>query len=208
MAFRLFPLVLSLALGARDATSAASATAQAAPAGAAPAAEVQDFLIGGGDVLELFVWKEQELSRHLTVRFDGKVTVPLLGDVQASGLTTAQLATEITKRLARFLSAPQVTVAVSSASSARFYVLGQVTKPGEFPLGGRTTVLQALAIAGGFAQYAKTESIVIVRQDRGVLAPKGRRQEQYLQVNYKKLEAGKDLSENIVLRPGDTILVP
>jgi polysaccharide export outer membrane protein len=87
-------------------------------------------------------------------------------------------------------------------------VLGQVAKPGDFPLTGRTTVIQGLALAGGLKEFAHPESIVIVRQDRGIYVPKGRPSESLIQVNYKKLEDGKDLSQNVVLRPGDTILVP
>jgi polysaccharide biosynthesis/export protein len=172
------------------------------------AAEVVDYRIGPGDVLELVVWKEADLTRDVAVRADGKATVPLIGDIEATGRTSSQLASEITKALTRFVSAPQVTVSVKVAQSARFYVLGQVAKPGDFPLTGRTTVIQGLALAGGFKEFAHTESIVIVRQDRGVSLPKGRPSESLIQVNYKKLEDGKDLSQNVVLRPGDTILVP
>jgi polysaccharide export outer membrane protein len=168
----------------------------------------QEYRIGPGDVLQLFVWKEPEVSRDITVRVDGKVTVPLLGDIAAAGKTPSQLGAEVTKLLSRFLSAPQVTLSVSVANSTRFYVLGQVAKPGDFPLTGRTTVLQGLALAGGFREFAKTDSIVIIRQDRGFFVPKGRPAESVISFNYKRLEAGRDLAANIVLRPGDTILVP
>jgi polysaccharide export outer membrane protein len=171
-------------------------------------AEVQEYRIGAGDSLQLFVWKEPDLTRDVNVRSDGKVTIPLLGDVEAMGKTPSQLAADITKLLGRFLEVPQVTIGVGRANSARFYVLGQVGKPGDFPLPGRTTVLQGLALAGGFREFARTDSIVVVRQDRGVFLPKGRPSETFISVNYKKLEDGKDPSQNIVLRPGDTILVP
>ena len=202
----LFMLAVCLALGAGRGREAQTSSTQEPPAESPP--EVQEYRVGPGDVLQLFVWKEPDISRDLTVRFDGKVTVPLLGDVTAGGRTPSQLGSEITRLLARFLAAPQVTVGVGHANSARFYVLGQVAKPGDFPLTGRTTLLQALAIAGGFREFAKTDSIVIVRQDRGLVVPKGRPAEQVIQVSYKRLEAGRDLSENLVLRPGDTILVP
>jgi polysaccharide export outer membrane protein len=159
-----------------------------------------EYRIGTGDVLQLFVWKEPDLTRDLTVRFDGKVTVPLLGDVTASGRTPQELGDDIARSLARFLAAPQVTLGVLQANSARFHVLGQVNKPGEFPLTRRMTVLQALAMAGGFKEYAKTDGIVIIRQEGEA--------ETTLSVNYKRLEAGRDLTQNVLLRPGDTILVP
>ncbi len=186
-------------------------SAQSPPSPAPPAEEVADtaeYRIGSGDVLQLFVWKEPEMSRELMVRVDGKVTVPLLGDVEAAGRTPELLSAEVTKLFKKFLAAPQVTVGIVNANSARFFVLGQVARPGDFPLRGRTSVLQGLALAGGFREYAKTDSIVIVRQDRGTFLPKGRPAETFIQFNYKKLESGRGLSENVMLRPGDTILVP
>jgi polysaccharide biosynthesis/export protein len=174
----------------------------AAQAPAAPPSdgERSDYLIGPGDVLQLFVWKEPELTRELTVRLDGRISVPLLGDVEAIGRTPAQLAADLSKRFTRFLEAPQVTLGVAQANSTRFFVLGQVNKPGDFPLTGRTTVLQGLALAGGFKEFAKTDSIVIIRREKGA--------ETVLPFNYKRLESGKELAHNVSLRPGDTILVP
>lgn len=167
---------------------------------AAAARSVLEYRIGAGDVLQLFVWKEPDLSRDITVRFDGKVTVPLLGDVEAAGRTPQQLGEELSRSLGRFLAAPQVTLGVSQANSARFHVLGQVGRPGDFPLARRITVLQALAIAGGFKEFAKTDSIIIIRQDGDA--------ETALSFNYKRVEGGKDLSQDILIHPGDTILVP
>lgn len=158
------------------------------------------YVISPGDILQLFVWKEADLSRDLTVRIDGKVTVPLLGDVTAGGRTPSQLAAEITESLKRFVAVPQVTVGIAQAHSARFYVLGQVARPGDFPLVLRPTVLQGLALAGGFREFAKTDSIVIIRRTAGA--------EQVIRINYKRLEAGNDLAQNVLLLPGDTILVP
>lgn len=159
-----------------------------------------DYQIGPGDVLQIFVWKEPELTKDVTVRLDGRVTVPLLGDTEAAGRTPQQLAEELAKSLGKFLESPRVTVGVNQANSTRFYVVGQVGKPGEFPLSGRTTVLQALALAGGFKDFAKTDSVIIIRQDRSG--------QNVIPVNYKKLEEGKDISQNVLLRPGDTIVVP
>ena len=155
------------------------------------------YTIGPSDILQIVVWKEPDLSRDVTVRFDGIITVPLLGDVQAAGRTPAAVAESISKGLERFIQAPRVTVGVGQATSARFYVVGQVGKSGDFPLSGRTTVLQGLALAGGFKEFAKTESIVLIRQDQTVIP-----------VNYKRIADGRDASQNVVLGPGDTIVVP
>jgi polysaccharide export outer membrane protein len=166
---------------------------------AAPAPGDPGYVIRAGDVLQLVVWKEPELTRDVTVRLDGRITVPLVGDIEAAGRTPADLGSDLAKRLTRYVSTPVVTVAVAQAASARVYVLGQVLQPGAFPLTGRMTVLQALALAGGFKEFAKTEKIVVIRED----SPEGP-----ITVNYKKVEGGADLAQNVLLRPGDTILVP
>jgi polysaccharide export outer membrane protein len=147
--------------------------------------------------LQITVWKEPDLTRDVTVRADGMITVPLLGDVQAAGRTPAQLAEGLTKGLQRYVEAPRVTVAVGQASGARFCVVGQVVKSGEFPLLASTRVLQALDLAGGFKEFAKPEKIVIVRQDQTVIP-----------VNFKRIADGSDVSQNVALAPGDTIVVP
>jgi polysaccharide export outer membrane protein len=168
------------------------------PTPAAPGASAAGtYAIGPADVLRIAVWKEPDLNVEATVRTDGMVSFPLLGDVKAGGVTPDALANTLGKRLERFVEAPKVTVSVLQANSARFYVLGQVSKPGEFPLGSRSTVLQALALAGGFKEFAKPESIVIVREDQTVVP-----------VNYKRIAEGKDVSQNVVLQRGDTIVVP
>lgn len=155
------------------------------------------YTLGSADVLRIVVWKEPDLTLDATVRIDGMITFPLLGDVEAAGRAPAQLAQSLAKGLERFIETPRVTVVVSQANSARFYVVGQVAKPGEFPLSSRTTVLQALALAGGFREFAKTDNIVIVREDQSVVT-----------VNYKRIAEGKDVSQNVSLARGDTIVVP
>jgi polysaccharide export outer membrane protein len=173
--------------------------AQEAVAGvtAEPSSIVPGYVIGAGDVLQVVVWKDPDLTREVTVRIDGMITVPLLGDLPAAGQAPGELAKAIAGGLERYIGDPQVAVVVSRAMSARFYVLGQVTKSGEFPLSGRTTLLQGLALAGGFREFAKLEDIVVVRHDGTVVA-----------VNYKRLAEGRELGQNIVLSPGDTIIVP
>ena len=181
--------------------AATPASAQTAPLRAPVSDNVEpEYLVGAGDVLQVVVWKESDLSRDVTVRLDGRVTVPLLGDVDAAGRTPKRLSEEIAARLGKFIEAPQVTVGVSTAASSRFYVLGQVERAGEFPFTGRTTVLQALAIAGGFKDFAKTENILVIRRVKGV--------QTFLPVNYKKIEEAKDLMQNVSIAAGDTILVP
>jgi polysaccharide export outer membrane protein len=155
------------------------------------------YLIGPSDVLRVIVWKEPDLSHDVTVRVDGMITVPLLGDLQAAGRAPSQLAESLAKGLERFVETPRVTVIVAQANSARFYIVGLVTRPGEFPLSRRTTVLQALALAGGFKEFAKPESIVIVREDETVIP-----------VNYRRIADGKGGAQNVSLAPGDTIVVP
>jgi polysaccharide export outer membrane protein len=154
-------------------------------------------VIGLGDVLRVFVWKEPDLTLDVTVRSDGMITVPLLGDVQAAGRLPSQLAGSLVAELKRFIESPRVTVTVSQASSARVYVVGQMMRPGEFPLLGRMTVLKALALAGGFREFAKLEGIVIVREDQTVIP-----------FNYKRVADAKDVSQNVLLAAGDTIVVP
>jgi polysaccharide export outer membrane protein len=174
------------------------AAQDAKPAAPTPRPAAQPaYAIGASDVLHIVVWKEPDLTLDVTVRPDGYITYPLLGDIAAATLTPAKLAENLSKQLQAYVQAPKVTVVVSQANSARFFVLGQVTKPGEFPLSGRSTVIQALALAGGLREFAKSESIVIVREDQSVVP-----------VNYKRIAEGKDVSQNVVLMRGDTIVVP
>lgn len=176
---------------------AAAASAAPAPPAAPVAASSAAYTIGPADVLRIIVWKEPDLTLDVTVRVDGMITFPLIGDVEAAGRPPQRLAESLAEGLARFIEQPRVTVAVSEAKSARFYVVGQVVRSGEFPLSNRTTVLQALALAGGLREFAKAENIVIVREDQSVVP-----------VNYKHIADGKDVSQNVALARGDTIVVP
>jgi polysaccharide export outer membrane protein len=146
------------------------------------------------------VWNEPSLSTDAPVRLDGKITVPLLGDLQAAGRTPDELTVEIRTSLKRFLEVPQVTVSVAQAISARFYVIGEVTTSGSFALNGRITILQALAIAGGFREFAHRERIMVIRDGQdGRVA---------ITFNYRDLESGTKLEQDIPLAPGDIIIVP
>jgi polysaccharide export outer membrane protein len=159
-----------------------------------------NYVIGPTDVLEISVWKEPEVSRTVSVRPDGRVSLPLLSDVQAAGLTPAQLAAHITESLKRFITGPQVTVIVATINSQRIYIIGEVTRAGAYPLLPGMTVLQALSSAGGFTQFANIKNICLLRQEN----------EQQLKYafNYKEAMNGKKPEQNVVLKAGDTIIVP
>ncbi|MGH9470468.1 MAG: polysaccharide biosynthesis/export family protein [Terriglobia bacterium] len=159
------------------------------------------YIIAPGDVLDISVWKEPDLSfRGLPVRPDGKISLPLINDVQAAGLTAMQLANSVTQRLKKYVEDPLVTVVVTEVNSQRYYVLGEVAHAGVFPLLPGITVLQALSAAGGFTEFANPKKIYILRNENGG--------QQKFPFNYKDVVAGKNLNENIQLRPGDTIIVP
>jgi len=159
-----------------------------------------NYIIGPQDVVDISVWKEPELSRNVPVRPDGKITLPLLNDVQAAGLTPGQLAAAITEGLKKFETAPQVTVIVATIKSQRFYILGESGKPGAYDLLPNMTVLQAISSGGGFTQFAKRTKIYVLRQENG-------KQVKY-PFNYKEVIAGKNVEQNIIIKAGDTIVVP
>jgi polysaccharide export outer membrane protein len=159
-----------------------------------------DYKIGPQDVVRIDVWKEPEISRTTPVRPDGRISLPLLNDVQAAGLTPTQLAANISDGLKKFITNPQVTVGVNEINSRRVYVTGEVLKPGAFPLQAGMTVLQALTSSGGFTQFAKVKGIYVLRTEDGkqVKHP----------FNYKEVVSGKKPDLNIVVQPGDVIVVP
>jgi polysaccharide export outer membrane protein len=173
-----------------------------------PASLTPEYRVAPGDVLQVFVWKEPDLSREIRVRTDGNLTVPLIGDVSAVGKTLRTLASELEERLGQLVTSPVVTVTLSSSNVLRFFVVGQVHRGGEFPLLGRTTVMQALALAGGFQEYAKTDEIRILRQELVVAGGRARTEQVAVPVNYKTLAQGQNLQGDVVLKPGDVIVVP
>jgi polysaccharide biosynthesis/export protein len=164
------------------------------------AAEDPEYRIGPQDVLRVDVWREDQLTRTVPVRPDGKITLPLLNDVQAVGMTPMQLAGVISDGLKKYVNNPQVTVSVTEINSRRVYVTGEVTRPGAFPLLPNMTVLQALTSAGGFTQFARTKSIYVLRMEGGLQGKHA--------FNYKDVINGKKAEDNIQLQPGDTIVVP
>jgi polysaccharide export outer membrane protein len=159
------------------------------------------YVIGENDVLDIDVWKEKEISRAVPVRPDGKISLPLIGEIQASGMTPLQLQDDITQRLKSFLANPAVTVIVSDPRSRHFNIVGQVTKPGTYPLSQSTTVLDAISAAGGLRDFAKETKIYVLRT-----VPGGNQER--LPFNYKEAIKGKKPENNVVLKPGDTVVVP
>jgi len=157
------------------------------------------YIIGANDQLHVSVWKEPDLTNTMPVRADGMISLPLLNDVQAAGLTPMQLAASITDKLKKFITDPHVTVEVTQMNSQRIYVMGEVLHPGAMNRTPDMTVLQALASAG-FTQFANTKGIYVLRTEGG--------KQSKLPVNYKKLVKGDDMKQNYVLKPGDTIVVP
>ena len=197
-------LLLSGSVRAQDAPAAPSR----APAASAdkpsdkPSDKPHDnsFVIGNDDVLAINVWKEPDISRSIPVRSDGKISLPLVGEVQAAGLTPLTLEKNIAEKLKNFISEPEVTVMVQQINSQKFNILGQVAHPGTYGIANSPTVLDAIALAGGFRDFAKQKSIYILRQGPGG--------ESRLRFNYKDVSQGKNMSQNIKLQPGDTIIVP
>jgi polysaccharide export outer membrane protein len=158
------------------------------------------YLIGPEDVLNISVWKEEEVSRTVPVRPDGKISLPLLKDMQAAGLTPMQLADMITERLKKFMAQPQVTVIVTQVNSQRIFVIGQIARPGTYPLLPGMTILQAISSAGGLAQFANQKKIFLLRSEDGT-------QRKSL-FNYKDVLEGRKSEQNLLLKAGDTIVVP
>lgn len=165
-------------------------------------AAIDDFnyIIGAEDVLYVHVWKEQDLSVTTTVRMDGKISLPLIDDVMAAGLTTLQLKQILIKKFKEFVDIPNVSVIVMESNSYKVFISGQVLNPGMYRLKDKTSVIQIIPMAGGFTKWADRKKIIVIRKDKET--------EQRFVINYNKIISGKDLSLNITLKPGDTVIVP
>ena len=159
------------------------------------------FVIGAGDVLSINVWKEPDISKSVPVRSDGKISLPLVGEVQAAGRTPLKLEQDIAAGLKNYISEPDVTVIVQQINSEKFNILGQVVRPGSYLLTSAATVLDAIAIAGGFRDFAKKKSIYVLRQN-------GDGTQARLPFNYKEVIKGQNLQQNVKLQPRDTIVIP
>jgi polysaccharide biosynthesis/export protein len=175
---------------------------QAEPVGASTNAPHNGtYIIGDDDVLSINVWNEKDISRSVPVRSDGKISLPLVGEIQAAGRTPFQLEQDITARLRNYITAPTVAVMVEKINSKKFNILGEVVRPGSYSTALAGTVVDAIALAGGFRDFAKKKDIYILRQ-----APDGKQAR--IRFNYTKFIKGKNLAQNINLEPHDTIIVP
>ena len=159
-----------------------------------------DYLIGPGDVLSIDVWKEPELSKQVSVRLDGVMSLPLVNDVQAAGLTSTELRSQLTEKYKDFVDVPQVAVTVIESRSKRIYLLGKVARPGEYALQKNMTVVQAISLAGGLAEWADSSEVKLIRKIKGA--------EKTFKVDYDAIVSGEDLGQNVLLQPDDTIFVP
>jgi polysaccharide export outer membrane protein len=182
---------------ASPSTAGPPAGGPAVPAGVQPP---PGYVLGTDDVLTIVFWRDKDMSAEVVVRPDGRITLPLVNDVQAAGLTPEQLRERVTTEAAKYIEDPSVTVVVKQINSLRVYITGQVAKPGVYPLTSPTTVLQLISLAGGLHEFAKSKEIVITRTEGGT--------QQLLRFNYRDVLKGKNLKQNIELKPGDTVLVP
>jgi polysaccharide biosynthesis/export protein len=178
----------------------AAAPAPSGSAAAAPAATPPGYVIGPDDVLTIVFWREKDMSAEVTVRPDGRISLPLINDVVASGRTPDELRVAVTEAAAKFIADPTVTVVVKTIHSRKVFITGQVSKPSEYALGGPTTVLQLIAMAGGVLEYADSENITVLSTVDGKPTS--------FRFNYKEVMNRKNLQQNVLLKPGDTIIVP
>jgi len=162
-------------------------------------ADSDQYIIGQEDILYIHVWKEETLTRNVTVRMDGKISIPLVNDIQAAGFTPLQLKETLTQRLREFIDAPNVSVVVMEANSFKVYISGQIKTPGVHRLRSETSIAQIISMAGGFTDWANQKKIIIIRKEDG--------KEKRITINYQKITKG-DFSSNIILKAGDTIIVP
>ena len=192
-------LVLGLALMAGLGCAPHMNTTVEAQAAAAQVVE-DKYQLGPEDVIEVSVWKEPDLTKQIVVRPDGKISYPLIGDIQVAGKTVKQVQEEISKRLEKFVTDAQVTVILLKTQNYKIYVVGKVNKPGEFVVGRPANVMQALAMAGGLTPFASPGKIIVIRRSGG--------NEQTFPFDYKSVAKGEFLEQNITLLPGDVVVVP
>jgi len=181
-------------LASEEHAATATASVQVKPA-------ASNYIIGAGDMLAVNVWKEPEISRTLPVRPDGNISLPLAGDLAASGRTPVELQNDIRQQLLAYFSDPEVTVVVQEAKSHKFNIFGEIEKPGSYVMSNPMTVLDAIAVAGGLRDFAKATKIYVLR-----VSPDGSRTR--LPFNYKQVIKGQALQDNVELEPNDTIVVP
>lgn len=177
------------------------APATVPPAAVAPAAVVPaGYVIGPEDVLGIVFWREAEMNGDVTVRPDGRITLPLIGEIHAAGLSAETLRDQIQTAAGKYMTAPNVAVVIRQINSRKVFITGRVTTPGTYLLAGPRTVMQIIALAGGLNEYADSKNITVLRVQNG--------QSRTFKFNYKDVARGKNLEQNIPLEPGDTIVVP
>lgn len=189
-------LLILLAIACASHSSAQIAAASQQRAAVPP----PGYTIGPEDVLGVLFWRDQEMSGDVTVRPDGLITLPLIGDMKAAGLTPDLLKQQVQQAAAKYISDANVTILVRQINSRKVFITGQVTTPGAYPLTGPRTVMQLIAVAGGLTEYADAKSITIMRDEQGTTRS--------FKFNYKEVSKGRNLQQNIVLQPGDTVVVP
>jgi polysaccharide biosynthesis/export protein len=192
-------LIAALSPGLAEAQTAGQKTG-GRPASQSVVTPPPDYVIGADDALNIVFWREQDMSAEVVVRPDGHISLPLLNDVKAVGLTPEQLRVTLNEAAKKFVEEPNATVVVRAINSRRVFVQGSVMRGGPYPLSAGMTVLQALALAGGVTEFANAKNISVVRNEDGA--------SKSFKFNYKDVLEGKNLQQNIVLRPGDSILVP
>jgi polysaccharide export outer membrane protein len=200
-----FTLLMAVAAGAAGqqqvgAASSAPASHSGAPAGAVSPGLPSGYVVGAQDVLSIVFWRDKDMSTDVTVRPDGKISLPLLNDVEAAGFTPEQLRVRLIEAASKYIEDPNATVLVKEIHSRNVFITGNVTKPSTYPLNGEMTVLQLIALAGGLLEYADSDKIVVIRTENG--------RAQYHRFNYKDVVKQKSVQQNIVLKPGDTVVVP
>lgn len=193
---------LSLAAVAADALPQSTATPVPAldPAAKAGVVVPPGYVIGAEDVLSIVFWRDKDMSADVVVRPDGKISLPLLQDVDAAGYAPEELRARLVKLASKYLEDPNATVVVKEIHSRKVFITGQVTKPGSYPLIGDMNVLQLIAHVGGLLEYADSSKILVLRNENG--------QEHRFKFNYKDVVRGKNVNQNILLKPGDTVIVP
>jgi polysaccharide export outer membrane protein len=169
-------------------------------ANAADVTSENNYRIQPGDILEISVWKEEDMSRQVLIRPDGGMSFPLVGDIHAAGRTIAELTTSVTESLKKYIPDPVVTVSTQQLSGNKVYVIGKVTRPGEFVANRYMDIVQVLSVAGGMTPYAATNKIKVLRRENGKLIS--------IPFRYGDIEKGVNLEQNIILQSGDVVLVP
>ena len=192
--------IMSAAAAPQESARMPADRLSAAPGARPPAAASADYVIGPDDVLSISFWREKDLTTEVSVRPDGKVTLPLLNDIVAAGLTPEQLRDSIRTAAKAYLEDPTPTVVVKEVKSRRVFITGQVEKPGPYPLNDQLNVLQLIAVAGGLKEFADGKHITVMRPQNGAIIT--------LPFNYQDVVHRRHLEQNIALRPGDTVVVP